>query len=416
MDADGIADGRLGDRSHQVRPGVYRVAVDFGDHVARLQAGFIGGAPGGDVFDPDAVGRAKFLHQHRIIAAIFLESDADGATGYFSIGDELVVDADDSGGRKREADTFEAAATGINCGIDADDFTGHVDERAAGIAGVDGGVGLNETLKLVADVGAVFGADYSGGDRRVQAEGTAESENPIADLRAIGVSELGDGKFVIGFDLDDGEVGVFVESDDAAAVFRGIAIESDLDFGGLVNDVIVGEDETFFVDDYTGTQAALGVRSIVGRLREAVEEILERIAARAARPFAAFGFFDDLRGGNVYNCRTDFFRDSGKGVGKDNGIWERKQRGAGGVLVVGGLGVTGDHSAEDDADAESEGEEQGGENFATAHPKIKFPKFDTHWSSFTIAGPRQCSEGAAYLRRAGSKRRPSSIAPYRTRI
>ena len=67
----------------------------------------------------------------------------------------------------------------------------------------------------MADVGAVFGADDSGGDGGIQAEGAAESEDPVADLHAIGISELGDGQIVVGVNLDYGEVGIFVRADDA---------------------------------------------------------------------------------------------------------------------------------------------------------------------------------------------------------
>ena len=36
-----------------------------------------------------------------------------------------------------------------------------------------------------------------------------------------------------------------------AVYLSGVAIERDLNLGGLVDDVIVGEDETFFIDDYS---------------------------------------------------------------------------------------------------------------------------------------------------------------------
>ena len=42
-----------------------------------------------------------------------------------------------------------------------------------------------------------------------------------------------------------------------------VAIEGDLNLGGLVDDVIVAKDETFLVDDYARAQAAFGVRTFV---------------------------------------------------------------------------------------------------------------------------------------------------------
>ena len=42
----------------------------------------------------------------------------------------------------READALEAAALGFDRGADADDFAVQIHERAAAVAGIDGGVGL----------------------------------------------------------------------------------------------------------------------------------------------------------------------------------------------------------------------------------------------------------------------------------
>src|SRR5580658_1596647 len=218
----GLADDGFRDGIYEIGAGVHGLAVDIGDDVAGFQAGFIGGAARLDGFDDDAVGHAEFLHEHGIIAAIFLESNSDGAAGDFAVGDELIVNVDDGGGRQREADTFETTAAGVDGGVDADHFASHIDERAAGIAGVDGGVGLNEALKLVADVGAIFRADNSGGDGGIQAEGTADGENPVADLHAVGIAELGNGELVVGVNFDDREVGVFVETDYAGVVFGGV--------------------------------------------------------------------------------------------------------------------------------------------------------------------------------------------------
>ena len=358
----GLADGGFRDGIHQVGAGVHGLAVDVGDDVAGLQAGFIGGAAGLNGFDHDAVGDAEFLHEHGIIAAIFLESNSDGAAGDFAVGDELIVNADDGGGRQREADTLESAAAGVNGGVDADHFAGHIHERAAGIAGVDGGVGLDEALELMADVGAVFGADDSGGDGGIQAEGAADGENPIAHLHAIGIAELGDGEVVVGFNFDDGEVGIFVEADDARTVFGGIAVERDLNLGGLVDYVIVGEDEAFFVHDHAGAQAAFRVGAVVRRVKKAIEEIMEGIAELFVGILAAFGLFDYLRGGDIHDGGAELFGDGGEGVGEGDGIGDGEERGAGGGLVVRGLRVAGDQRADQDADGEGADDEEGGED------------------------------------------------------
>ena len=51
-------------------------------------------------------------------------------------------------GRNGEADADRAAAAAENRRVDADQLTGHVDQRAAGIAGIDRGVGLDEEAEV----------------------------------------------------------------------------------------------------------------------------------------------------------------------------------------------------------------------------------------------------------------------------
>ena len=61
-----------------------------------------------------------------------------------------------------------------------------IDERAAGVAGIDGGVGLDEGLELASgDDVAALGADDSGGDGGLEAEGAADGEDPVTDLHAV---------------------------------------------------------------------------------------------------------------------------------------------------------------------------------------------------------------------------------------
>ena len=375
----GLADDGFRDGIYQVGAAVHRLAVDIGNDVAGLQTGFIGGAARLDGFDDDAVGHAEFLHEHGVIAAIFLERDADGTAGDFAVGDELIVNHDHGGGGQREADTFESAAAGVDGGVDADYFASHVHERAARIAGVDGGIGLNEALKLMADVGAVFRADDSRGDGGVQAEGTTDGEDPVANLNAVGIAKLGDGKIVVGFNFNDGQVGVFIEADDTGAVFGGIAVESDLNFGGLVNDVIVGEDKSFFIHDYAGAETAFCVGAIIRLVKETVEEILKGIAEFFGGLIPALGLFDYLGGGDVDDGGAKFFRDGGKGVRHRDGIGHGEECGAGGgALVVSGLRVAGDQRADHDADGERADDEESGENFAAAHPAEQLLKFNAH--------------------------------------
>jgi len=95
-----------------------------------------------------------------------------------------------------------------------------VEERAAGVAGIDGGVGLYGFV----DVGSVGllhladGADDAAGHGSVEdAEGIADGEDLLADLEA-GAGAESDGLEVGSLDLNDGEVVGLVGSDDGGRV------------------------------------------------------------------------------------------------------------------------------------------------------------------------------------------------------
>ena len=81
-------------------------------------------------------------------------------------------------------------------GVEADDFAAEVHERAAAVAGVDGGVGLNEVLQFelfVAQVEVVpaFGADDAARHALAEAERAADGEHEVADLQLVAIAELG---------------------------------------------------------------------------------------------------------------------------------------------------------------------------------------------------------------------------------
>ena len=149
---------------------------------------------------------------------IGLEADADAAADDLVLGaDELVVDVDDGVGRHGEADAFVAGRLRVDGGVDADDFAGHIDERAAGVAGIDGGIGLEEVLELAGSAGldgAVLAGDDAGGDGFGEAERLADGDDPVADFDAVGVAHFDGGQRGVGLNLDDGDVGGLVDADD----------------------------------------------------------------------------------------------------------------------------------------------------------------------------------------------------------
>ena len=110
--------------------------------------------------------------------------------------------------------------------------------------------------------------------------GLPMAENPVADVHAVGISKLGYRQFLAGFDLDYSQVGVFIHADDFRGVLGRIAIQLNLNFRRLLDDVVVGQHIAALIDDHARAQAAFGLRRcILPAVKEPVEEVLHRVIA-----------------------------------------------------------------------------------------------------------------------------------------
>ena len=107
---------------------------------------------------------------------------------------DLVEDLAGLVDRHREADAVAAAGGARDGGVDADRPTLPVDQRAAGVAGVDGGIGLDQVVQLAhrrRDRPAERAHD-AGGDRLAQAERAADGDGHLAHLH-VGEGAEGEG-------------------------------------------------------------------------------------------------------------------------------------------------------------------------------------------------------------------------------
>jgi hypothetical protein len=107
--------------------------------------------------------------------------------------DEIVVDRDDGVRRHGKADALVAGRLRVDRGVDTDDLPVHVDQRTAGVSGIDRRIRLNEVLELALRAlidGPVLGRDDAGGDRLRKFERLADGDDPLADLGAVGVAHL----------------------------------------------------------------------------------------------------------------------------------------------------------------------------------------------------------------------------------
>ena len=153
-----------------------------------------------------------------------------------------------------EGDAGVGADRAFDSGGDAKQRAVGVDEDAAGVARVEGGVGLDHAeLRASAGVGAGQRAaetgDDAGAKRVLEAVGCADGGDEVADLDGgeVGAVEQDDGD-VGGVDSNHGEVVGRVAADEGG--FGGFAGEgADLDPVGVFDDMVVGDDVAAVVDE-----------------------------------------------------------------------------------------------------------------------------------------------------------------------
>ena len=128
------------------------------------------------------------------------------------LGHDLTREVD----RDREADALIAAGLAVDLAVDADQLAARVDERAAGVARIDGGVGLDEVvvageLRIV----PVGRRDDAKRHRLAERERVADREHPFGDAQLARVAPR-QRREPASVDLDDGQIGVRIGADDGA--------------------------------------------------------------------------------------------------------------------------------------------------------------------------------------------------------
>src|SRR6185312_7998460 len=170
---------------------------------------------------------------------------------------------------KTDSGALIGATIGDDHGVDTDDFSLVVEERAAGVSGVDGGVGLNGFVNFRA-VRLLDGADGtydSGSESAGEAEGIANGINLLANVNDFRIAERCGNK-VRGLDLNDSEIVRRIGADDFRVVLFAI-VQGDFKCARVLNNVVVGKDVAFFIDDEAGALPFLrdeSIEKIVGDL------------------------------------------------------------------------------------------------------------------------------------------------------
>ncbi len=169
--------------------------------------------------------------------------------------------------RNRESETDRASGTAREDErVDADHLTLGVDERAARVARVYGGVGLNHVrpdLRLApraANLGLYVAAkrrDHTHRDGRVAvsqevAVGIADRDHPLTDQHVVGVAQRGY-RQIFAFNPEESEIGRLVCGDQLAIQLAAVH-QRDHDVSRATHDVLVGNHVTILGDDETGAQ------------------------------------------------------------------------------------------------------------------------------------------------------------------
>ena len=193
--------------------------------------------------------------------------------------------------RHGEADPLVAAGLAVDRGVDPDQLAARVDQRAAGVAGVDRGVGLDEVLVVATRPfeAAAGRADDAERDRLVETGTDCRSPAPTRRPCSFDESPQRSVGRLRGVDLQHREVGRSVDADDLGAAARACRRGSPTRTSAprAADDVVVGEDVAVGRDDDAGAEALrppLAIQVVVaeevagrtGRWRTAMRDDLRR--------------------------------------------------------------------------------------------------------------------------------------------
>ncbi|AEK60364.1 hypothetical protein CFU_0527 [Collimonas fungivorans Ter331] len=263
----GFAAGlQLGDQVGHVGAVGDRLAFDRHQDVARFQAGLVGRAVLDHAGD-DGAGAAVQAEALGQFGRDVLRFDADITAHH-------VAGIDDRfhhglGGRHRhgETDPERTAGARIDRGVDADQVAVGVDQGAAGIAGVDRSIGLDEVLELVdAEMAATQRRNDPHGHRLADPERIADRQHDVADAGLVSAAQR-HRRQVRQLDLDHGQVGFRIGADYLGS--SGAAVgQRHFDFVGGFHHMVIGQDITLGADDDARAQAGLLVIGIVAAVAE----------------------------------------------------------------------------------------------------------------------------------------------------
>ena len=246
----------------QVERASDRTLAHGGNHVAGLEPAFRRRAGLGHVGHDQLPGRSRSQRLgHDAVPGI------GQPLGAHQVGRHSQSNVDGDG----KTDSLSA---GSNRHVDADHFAVGIQQRSAGVAGVDAGVGLNQvvvTLGVAHLHDAMQGADDAARDRVRIAVRIADRHHRFAGHQVGRRANVDHRQLATGVNLDDGQIGLGV-----VRLQRGhhgaLVGQGDLNLAHAVDDVKVRENVSAGVDNHAGAHAVDVLRAVsaaiafVGRL------------------------------------------------------------------------------------------------------------------------------------------------------
>ena len=160
-----------------------------------------------------------------------------------------------------KAEALRAAAPADDPGVDAHQPPFGIDQRPAGVARVDGRVGLNEVLVAVdAEATAPQRADDAHRDGLADAERIADGQDHVAHLQLVAVCQR-DRRQVLPLHLQHRGVCGRVGADDLGVEFLVARRQRHLDLVRAIDDMVGGEDVAVRRDDHARAEALLPARA-----------------------------------------------------------------------------------------------------------------------------------------------------------
>ena len=260
------------------------LTVDADDHVALFETGIRSGTVRlhGAHKGASCIGKVECLRHLRVqILNADTEITSDDAATINKLRHHVVRKVHWNG----ESHTLVAAgAPRKNGGVDAHQFAAHVDQGAARVSGVDGGVRLDEVLVVLdPEVAASGRTDNAHRYCLSDAERITDRQDDIADFDVVRVTQRQHWEITCR-DLENGDVRLRIRPDQIRFEAPFIR-EVNIDFVSTFDDVVIRNDITLLTDDDArpGTLASargglIGERPKAGAEKRCIKMLPDRRA------------------------------------------------------------------------------------------------------------------------------------------